>query len=202
MKQLTFKKGTMISSLFIACILVFTSCGYDQRVEDNTELAADQNEAKFDDNEMEDDAQFLVDAAEINLEQIQLAQLAQQNGSTEEIRELGKKIESVHTKSLNDLNALADSKTITVPSSTSHDAQEDYRKLNEKTGKDFDKAYADMMVNEHKDAIDAFEDASTESNDTEIKNWASNTLPELRSSLAKSEECQKNCDKEADTRNK
>jgi hypothetical protein len=36
-----------------------------------------------------------------------------------------------------------------------------------------------MMVSGHKDAIATFEKASTDCNETDIKNWATATLPEL-----------------------
>ncbi|MDP3180182.1 MAG: DUF4142 domain-containing protein, partial [Bacteroidota bacterium] len=88
----------------------------------------------------------------------------------------------------------AKSKIVTLPTSSTNNAQDAYKKLNEKSGIDFDKAYADMMVSEHKDAIDIFDKASTDGNDSEIKNWATVSLPELRKHFDHSVECQKKCD--------
>ena len=50
------------------------------------------------------------------------------------------------------------------------------------------------MIDEHEDAIKAFEDASTGANDMDIKNWASASLPGLRTHLNHSMECQKKLD--------
>lgn len=104
-------------------------------------------------------------------------------------------MESAHTKSLNDLNALAKKKIITIPTSATDDAKDAYEKLDKKTGADFDKKYCDMMVEGHKDAISKFEKASTKSNDSEIKEWATSMLPELRKHLDQAITCRKKCEK-------
>ena len=193
MKTHTFIRKTMLHSILVAFILLVASCGYNQKPEDTKFVAEEHNEAKFDNNKQENDAQFLVNAAEINLEEIQLGQLAQQLGRTSQVKELGKMMVDAHTKSLSDLTALAKSKMITIPTSSTNDAKDAYKKLNDKSGNDFDKAYADMMVSEHKDAISTFEKASTDSNDQDIKNWATSSLSGLRAHLDHSIDCQKKC---------
>ncbi len=192
MKKFKFIKNTMIQATFVALIVLVASCGYNQKPKDTKDVAEERNDEMFDNNKKEKDAQFLVNAAEINLEGIQLGQLAQQKGGTAEVKELGKMMEVAHTKSLNDLKALAKSKMITIPTSPTNDARDAYNELNEETGSDFDKAYADMMVSEHEDAIETFEDASEDSNDNDIKNWARASLPGLRAHLEHSIDCQNN----------
>lgn len=194
MKRTNYIKEALLQVTFVTTVLIlFASCSNNQKPKDTKDVAEEHNEAKFDNNKQEKDAQFLVNAAEINLEEIQLGKLAQQNGTTTHVKELGKIMEDTHTKSLNDLTALAESKMITIPSSPTDNAKEAYKKLNEKSGADFDKAYADMMVSEHKDAIAAFEKASTDGNDADIKNWATVSLPDLRKHLDHSIDCQKKC---------
>ena len=194
MKKTSYFKEVLIMVTFVTAVLLVTSSENNQKAEDTKEVAEEQNDEKFDNNKQEKDAQFLVNAAEIDREEIQLGKLAQQKGVTTHVKELGKMMEEAHTKSLNDLTALANSKMITIPTSQTEDAQDAYKNLNEKSGNDFDKAYADMMVSEHKDAIAAFEKLSTDGNDTDIKNWATVSLPELRKHLDHSIECQKKCD--------
>lgn len=194
MNKINYLRGAFILAIVVANILFFTSCTSNKK-EDTKEIAEDRNEEKFDDNDKENDAQFLVNAAEINLEEIQLGKLAQQNGMTSHVKELGKMMEDAHTKSLNDLMILAKSKNITIPNAATNDAKDAYDKMNKKTGKDFDKAYADMMVDGHKDAIETFEKASEDSKDADIKNWASTSLPNLRTHLDHSVDCQKKCEK-------
>ena len=75
------------------------------------------------------------------------------------------------------------------------DANKYYKDLNDKSGNEFDKAYIEMMVNDHKNAIKIFEKASTDSDDYDIKTWALNTLPTLRVHHDHSKVCQKELDK-------
>ena len=194
MKKTSYIKTALLQVTFVTGILLITSCGFNQNSDDTKDVAEEHNEAIFDDNDQENDAQFLVNAAENNLEQIQLGQLAQQKGSTTQVKELGKMMEDAHTKSQNDLTALAQRKSIIIPTSATDDTRDTYEDLNEKTGVDFDEAYADKMVNQHEDAIEIFETAVTDSYDADIKNWAIATLPELRTNLNHSIECQKKTD--------
>lgn len=191
MKQFTLLNETMLLIIFSSSIFLFVACGNNQNSQDAKSAAEERNEAKFNENRQQEDAQFLVNASEINLKQIQLGQLAQQKGRTTDVTELGKRIEDTHTKSQRDLRALAQSKRISIPTSLTNNAREDYNNLNGKSGYEFDEAYANMMVNEKKDAISTFERASTDSHDREIKNWASANLREMRTNLDHSIDCQK-----------
>ncbi len=197
-KKHTMKNSKNIRSIFnqltlITTFVVIASCMNNQEPKDSVEVAEDINDATFDNKDRENDAEFLVEAAEINLEVIQLGQLAQEKGKSADIKELGKMMVEAHTKLLNDLTTLANSKQITIPTSASNESQEEFNLLNEKLGINFDIAYAELMVSGHDDAIDAFEEAATECADMDIKNCATTTLPELRSHLDQSIESQKKC---------
>ncbi|WP_296622175.1 DUF4142 domain-containing protein [Marivirga sp.] len=194
MKKNHYIKGTLLQVTLVASILLFAACDNNQNQQGSKASAEELNDEKFDNNKQEEDAEFLVEAAEINLKEIHLGQLAQQNGSATYIKELGRMMEEAHSKSQNDLNILAKSKNISIPSTPSDDSNDAYTNLNEKSGNDFDEAYADKMVDEHQDAIKAFEQAAENINDSEIKNWARATLPNLRKHLDHAIECQNKSD--------
>ena len=59
------------------------------------------------------DKQFLQDAAELALGEIELGKLAQSNGSSLDVKQLGNKLIADHTKSLNELKAIATAKSRT-----------------------------------------------------------------------------------------
>jgi len=162
----------------------------DKVAEDPKEAAEDHNDAKFTTNNSEKDAQFLVDAAEVNLAEVNLGKLASTQGMTKEVRDLGEMMTREHQKAYDDLSALAKKKSITIPAAVSDDAQKKYNNLSEKRGSDFDKDFCSEMVAGHKDAIDKFERASKESTDPDIQTWASNMLPSLRMHLDHSMNCQ------------
>ncbi len=48
---------------------------------------------------------------------------------------------------------------------------------------DFDKAFAGIMVDDHKDAIAAFQTEADKGNNDALKDWASKTLPTLQHHL-------------------
>lgn len=170
-------------TLFAALSFSLASCKNDKPA-DTEEAAEESNEAKFDnvDESKEKDSEFLVDAAELNLAEIQLGKLAQRSTNTD-VKAHGKMMEDEHTKAFNELKVLAEAKGITIPMSVTEDGMEEYNKLNDKKAVDFDKAYIDMMVDGHKDAISKFEKIAQESNDAEIKDWAMKTLPALKMHL-------------------
>jgi len=184
---------TFAAAVFILTLTIIHSCN-NSKPEDTKKVAEEHNEAKFD-NAKEDDAKFLVSAAEINLEEIQLGKLAQSNSMNADVKSLGKMMETEHSKALADLQKLATKKQITIPSTLTDEGMSASKKLMDKKESKFDKEYCDMMVNGHKDAISKFEKASTNATDPEIRNWAASMLPTLRTHLDHSITCQKQCEK-------
>ncbi len=196
MKKIKTLQSVILQLAFITFIsFSITSCDNKAKTEDSKEVAEDKNDAKLTDNDNEADADFLVDVAEINQEEINLGKLAQEKGSMTDVKELGKMMETAHTKAYTDLSALAMQKSISLPETKTEDVNEAYKKMSEmKSGKDFDKEYCDMMVDGHKKAIEKFEKASTDSVDPDIKMMATNMLPDLRKHLEMAEMCQKKCE--------
>lgn len=182
-------------AFFSALTFTISSCNNKAKTEDAKEVAEDKNEAKMDVMKNEADANFLVDVAEINQEEISLGKLAQEKGSMTDVKELGKMLEQAHSKAMTDLSALAMQKSISLPEAKTEDVNEAYKKLNEKRlGKEFDKEYCDGMVDGHKKAIEKFEKAANDSVDPDIKLMATNMLPELRKHLEMAQMCQKKCE--------
>lgn len=182
-------KRTFLSKALMCAAVVTMSFGAvsckDDKQEDPKEVAEDQNDQNFDQNDdMEDDSEYLVAAAEVDMKEIELGKLAQQKGTHADVKALGKMMVDEHTKSSAETKALADRKNITLPPSLTEKGQEAYDDLNDETmGMEFDKKYADMMVDGHEKTIDKMEKASENANDEEIRMWAANMLPTLRKHL-------------------
>jgi len=174
---------TLILAPLVAFSLLFSSCDDNNGQMDTKTIAENRNNKKFDMDKKEKDAQFLVNAAEIHLKHIHLGQLAQRKGKSKHVKELSKKLELEHTQSLTDLAAFARDKNISIPSLPTDNSTDAYLNLNDKTGNNFDKAYSDMMVKGHKDAIETFEEATNDCTDEDIRRWAIISLPHLRKHL-------------------
>jgi len=138
-----------------------------------------------------DDATFVVNTANANMTEIQLGQLAQQKGMMKDVKDYGSMMEKDHTAAGDKLKALAMQKNITLPSTISPEMQKNVDDLQKKSGKDFDKAYISMMVDDHKKVISQFEDESKKGSDADIRAFADSTLHTLRNHLQEAEKCKK-----------
>lgn len=156
-----------------------------------TSFSAEWNKAKCDTTDSEKNAEFLISAAEINLDEILLGEQAQQKSKMPDIIELGKIMVKDHRQLQDELSSLAREQSITLPTSADKDAEAAYNKFNNASGADFDVEYCDMMVNGHKNAIKEFENESLHSSNPEIRQYAANALPILRKHLDHSIACQK-----------
>lgn len=195
-------KSTLLFTICIAGTLLLASSCTDNQPTDSKDMAEQENISRMsnDDQTMvvvenDNDAQFLMDAAEIQLEGISLGQLAQKKGASADIKKLGKMMEDEHTKSFNELKALAQSKSVALPAAITDDSKDAYEDLNEESGNDFDQAYSDLAVDRHEDAIKLFEDAASDSEDPQVRTWASNSLSGLRTHLSHAEATKKKVDK-------
>jgi len=181
------KRVFLLSKAVLAAgvvVMSLGSCKNEAKQEDPKEVAEDQNEIKFEDRETkEDDSEFLVDAAEIDLAEIELGKLAQQKSTNPGVKSLGKMLVDAHEKSAAELKTLSDSKNFSLPTSVTEDGKEAYDKLNKETGTDFDKKFVDGAIDAHEKAIDKFKIAAENANDTEIKAWASKNVNSLREHL-------------------
>jgi putative membrane protein len=183
-----------VSSLFICMLFLVYSCARSNNESsttgvDSKKMAEEHNDAKFTKGE-EYNAQFLVDAATINLNEIQLGNLAATKGISADVKALGKMMSDDHTKAQAEVVALAQKKNITLPTSATDETMKDYNALNDKDFKGFDNKYIDMMVSGHKDAITKFEKAVSDASDSDIREWASKMLPKLREHLDRAMNCQ------------
>jgi putative membrane protein len=138
-----------------------------------------------------DDATFAVNAANAGMTEVQLGQIAQQKGTTKDVRDYGAMMEKDHKAAGEKLQALAAQKNITLPSAVSNDMQKNIDDLQKKAGKDFDKAYINMMVDDHKKVISEFEDESKKGSDPDVRAFADSILHTLRHHLQEAEKCKK-----------
>lgn len=196
------KKTSLFSKLFLGAAVVTlslgaTSCKQEPKPEDSKEAAEDANEETFDNaanDSLEDDSSYLVFAAETDLKEIELGKLAQSKGTHAETKAFGKMMVEMHGKSFEELKAAAAAKSITIPQTVTEDGNDAFKDLNDKTGHDFDKAYADDMVDGHEKAISKIEKAAEKAKDPDIRAWAAKMLPNLRSHLDQAKKLQATVD--------
>lgn len=176
-------KKSVLYIIFTMSILTFASCGSSNT--DSAEQAKDVNELKdsadapsaMDKN----DADFMVDAADGGMMEVELGSMAQQRGIDPLVKNFGVMMVRDHSKANDELKLLAVQKDVSLPIAMSEDKQKHINDMRE--DKDFDKKYMDMMVSDHKDDIKLFEDIAENGKDADLKAWASMTLMTLRMHL-------------------
>ncbi|HTE34074.1 MAG TPA: DUF4142 domain-containing protein [Chryseolinea sp.] len=175
--------------LFVG-LMAFASCS-KKADNDSKEMAEDQNEEKFDSTKIEDDTEFAVAAADGGMLEVKLGELAVANAASAEVKKFGQAMIDDHSKANSELKALAEQKQITIPTTLSDKCQKTYDELSAKKGAEFDKAYAELMVKDHKDDVDAFKKEADKGNDPELKSWAANKVTTLEHHLMMAESTEK-----------
>lgn len=131
----------------------------------------------------EESAEFAVKAASGGMMEVQLGDAAQQLAAGTRIKEFGNMMVRDHSKANDELKTLAATKNITLPDSVGEDHKKHIDDLKQKKGEDFDQAYMDLMIDDHKEDVDLFEKAANNLKDPDLKAFAARTLPTLRAHL-------------------
>ena len=126
---------------------------------------------------------FMTKAASGGMMEVQLGQLAQQQGQSQRVKDFGAMMVRDHGKANDELKSLASAKSVTLSDSLTAEHKRHVTSLQNKKGTAFDKAYMSMMVQDHQKDIQAFEKASNNLSDGEVKAFATRTLPVLKAHL-------------------
>jgi putative membrane protein len=133
------------------------------------------------------DAGFLEQAAQNGHAEIEGSKLALIRATRPEVKAFAEAMVAEHTQSGEELKALAASKGVTVPDSSSIAQKAKLKLLSARHGTSFDKHYADTLgVQAHQDTIKLFQKAADEAKDPDVKAFAIKTLPVLQHHLAMS----------------
>jgi len=185
-----------LSFIAVACMAVFgfQACN-DDGSNDAIKSANESNEVKQDSAEhrdadqispstvSEEDSKFAVEVASGGMMEVQLGELAQQKASNQRVKDFGAMMVRDHSKLNDELKSLAAMKNITLPPAPGEDHMDDIKKLSEKSGKEFDKDYIKLMIDDHEKDIDKFEKCSKDAKDPDLRAFAEKTLPILRKHL-------------------
>lgn len=138
-----------------------------------------------------DDAKFATEAANAGMTEVAAGKVAAEKATNAQVKEFANMMVTDHTKVNEELMEIAKKKNITLPTAPDADHQKMLTDLSAKSGKDFDKAYVDAMVEGHKKVESMLEDASKNCKDADLMAFATKTLPAVKMHLAKIEAIQK-----------
>jgi putative membrane protein len=154
---------------------------------DSKELAEDINDHNLKNSSLEDDAEFAVWVADEGLTAVRLGELAAARAENPQVKQLAESIVGDHTRAIEELKALAETKGIVLPVVPGDENQKDYERIASKTGADFEEEYVDYTVREHKKLVNKFQDEANDMNDPEVRSWANEKLPVMQGHLQRAE---------------
>ena len=117
----------------------------------------------------DDDKKFLATAAQSDVNEIKLSQLAQQKATNPAVKAFANKMVTEHKKMSASMTPFAESWGVAAPGDMDDDHKKEYQKLSGLSGADFDKEYIDQMVSDHTKALDAFTDEAKDTKDAKFK---------------------------------
>jgi putative membrane protein len=184
-------KKILLITLSMIAALLFNACSNNH--EETTNDAKDAEKANDSTQVVASDMdnKFVTRAANDGMFEIEMGKLAETKATTPEVKELAKMMVEDHTKASNELKAASIAKGINLPTEMENSDKELITKFSEKKGIEFDKDYASLMVDKHKDAVELFDDASQNCKDNDLKAWAAGALPTLKHHLEMAENTNK-----------
>lgn len=133
------------------------------------------------------DKSFAEAAAMGGMMEVTLGEMASKNAMNPNVKSLGTMMAKDHSKANNELKSWATTVGYTLPTTLDAEKQKMVDDLKAKKGADFDKAYADMMVKDHKKDIEEFKKQSLKGSEASLKAFATKTLSTLEHHLMESE---------------
>jgi putative membrane protein len=137
------------------------------------------------------ESDFAIKAAQAGMAEVKLGKLAQDNGSNQAVKDFGAQMVKDHTQAGDELKEIASKKGLTLPGGPNGNQEATYNRLAKLSGAEFDRAYANVMVQDHLSAVADFRKESQSGQDADIKSFASKTLPTLEHHLQMSKDIQK-----------
>ena len=129
------------------------------------------------------DRTFVHNAAIGGLAEVEMGKLAQQKAGSDQVKQFGSRMVDDHSKANDELKQIASAKGITLPTDLDSKHKSKMDKLQKLSGAEFDRAYMDDMVADHKEDVSEFQKQSSSGKDSDLKGFASKTLPTLQDHL-------------------
>lgn len=182
MKKITF--ASLLSGVLFLTFACSENTPSETTANEPVEVAEEQNDSLLEAQNAEDEAkknaEFIVEAANSGMFEVEAAKVAQKKATDKEVKDFAKMMEKDH-KMLNDsIKAFATKNNLVLPDSVGEDMKDKIKSLQEKKGKEFDQEYMDMMVETHQKDVEKFQDKLNGTTNPELKSAINSALPVLQ----------------------
>jgi putative membrane protein len=135
------------------------------------------------------DQQFMIKAAQGGLMEVEVARLAQEKASSNEVKEYARKLEQDHQKANDMLKQLASQKNVDLPTDMGPHRQH-VDKIRNLSGDRFDQQFMKMQVAHHRKDVNEFQKHTNRAMDSDVRSFASTNLPVLQEHLRQAQDLQ------------
>ncbi len=136
------------------------------------------------------DQTFVKEAIQGNLAEVQLGQLAEQKGSSPQVKQLGQMLQTDHQANNQKAESLAQTLNVTPPTAPNAAQKRTYDRLSKLSGAEFDRQFVTSTVADHRKDIAKFSKEAKSSNQ-QVAQYANATLPDLKKHLQAAETAEK-----------
>lgn len=138
-----------------------------------------------------EDKQFMKTAMEGDMAEIQLSQLAQQKSSNDQVKQFAQRMVDDHTKLDAQIKPIATQAGLEAPVGVSAKHKAELTKLQALSGDKFDEEYVKAMVNDHREADQAFQSEGTNSKSQDLKSAVTQAQPIIADHLRMAQDLEK-----------
>lgn len=130
------------------------------------------------------DQQFVTLAAQTDMVEANLGQLAQNAASAQPVKDYGQMLVTDHTADYKQLQSIASQANVTVPGAIDAEHNKaDIAPFEKLKGKAFDTKYIHEMIAGHTKALALYKKEASDATDSTIKSYAQNAIPILQKHL-------------------
>lgn len=141
----------------------------------------------------ESDEKMMRQLSQSHLSEIALGKLAKDKAQSEEVKSFAQKMVDDHTRALDDLKQLAQSKGVTLPTEADKQHKAVEKKLTALSGEKFDRQYMQHEeTRAHRESHKLLERASNRAEDADLKKYASKVIGTVESHQQMAHDTSKN----------
>ena len=129
------------------------------------------------------DAKAIRDLAQANMAEVETGKLAAEKAQNAEVKKFAQHMVDEHGKMLQEVQQLAQSKGVDLPTEPNRKQQSAKEKLGKASGQQFDKEYVSLMVKDHSEDVKEVEKIARNAKDGDVKNAAQSALPHIKEHL-------------------
>jgi putative membrane protein len=170
-----------MKKILIGCVVILAGIGW-YGCSDNTESARNNDKestatTKIEKRDLDNDSrEFALKAANGSMMEVELGKLAEKKSSNKKVKSFGAMMVRDHSEAGEKLKNFASAHDLNLPDSIDESSRKEVDKLSKKKGLDFDRAYMDMMVDDHNKDLEDFRKAADNLSDSSLKSFAQVTM--------------------------